>query len=312
MSSDSGDRSALLEHLASGVTTVCRCWSVTRRDAWSLGFTDHDRVLTFDGLTFRPETGMEASVLAQTTGLAVDNTEAIGVLSDNAIREADIAAGRFDYADVISWLVNWQNPTARMVLFRGTLGEIRRVEGGFHAELRGLTEALNQTQGRVYQGACSARLGDNRCKVNLSAPGLSAEVTVAAVIGRHTFAFTGLEGFEADWFARGQLEVLSGPAEGLVGWVKSDVTNGSEREIALWQELRAVLDVGDAVRLTAGCDRRAETCRGKFDNFLNFRGFPHIPGEDWLTSYPTSRGQNTGQSRNRFAAAIQSHLSGPT
>jgi uncharacterized phage protein (TIGR02218 family) len=40
--------------------------------------------------------------------------------------------------------------------------------------------------------------------------------------------------------------------------------------------------------LEAGCDKRAETCRLKFANFLNFRGFPHVPGEDWLASYPTS------------------------
>ena len=34
------------------------------------------------------------------------------------------------------------------------------------------------------------------------------------------------------------------------------------------------------------CDKRAATCQAKFDNFLNFRGFPHMPGEDWLTAYP--------------------------
>jgi uncharacterized phage protein (TIGR02218 family) len=48
------------------------------------------------------------------------------------------------------------------------------------------------------------------------------------------------------------------------------------------------------IRLEAGCDKRAETCRLKFDNFLNFRGFPHIPGEDWLSSYPVSAGNNDG------------------
>ncbi|MFT6426340.1 MAG: hypothetical protein ACJAYH_002126 [Celeribacter sp.] len=34
----------------------------------------------------------------------------------------------------------------------------------------------------------------------------------------------------------------------------------------------------------------------KFDNFLNFQGFPHIPGEDWLTSYPQSSDLNEGGS----------------
>jgi uncharacterized phage protein (TIGR02218 family) len=44
--------------------------------------------------------------------------------------------------------------------------------------------------------------------------------------------------------------------------------------------------VGDRVRLVAGCDRRDETCRGKFRNFMNFRGFPHVPDEDWITAWP--------------------------
>ena len=53
---------------------------------------------------------------------------------------------------------------------------------------------------------------------------------------------------------------------------------------------------GDMVRIEAGCDRRAETCRLKFNNFLNFRGFPHIPGEDWVMSYPVSSARNDGGS----------------
>ena len=51
---------------------------------------------------------------------------------------------------------------------------------------------------------------------------------------------------------------------------------------------------GDRVRLEAGCDKLPRTCRKKFNNFLNFRGFPDIPGEDWLMSYPIPSGQNDG------------------
>jgi uncharacterized phage protein (TIGR02218 family) len=51
------------------------------------------------------------------------------------------------------------------------------------------------------------------------------------------------------------------------------------------------------VRIEAGCDRRAKTCRLKFANFDNFRGFPDIPGEDWLVSYPVRGKGNSGGSR---------------
>ena len=68
-------------HLSSGHTTLARCWQVVRKDGVVLGFTDHDRDLSFDGVTYRADTGLSALSLAQSTGLSVDNTEAIGALS---------------------------------------------------------------------------------------------------------------------------------------------------------------------------------------------------------------------------------------
>ena len=42
---------------------------------------------------------------------------------------------------------------------------------------------------------------------------------------------------------------------------------------------------GDAFSVTAGCDKSFSTCRTKFANHLNFRGFPHLPGADFAYSY---------------------------
>ena len=96
---------ALAAHLATGLTTVARCWDVRRKDGQRFGFTDHDLDLTFDGVVFRADTGMSAAALQQGTGLAVDNSEAVGALSDAAVTEVDIAAGRFDGAEVTAWMV---------------------------------------------------------------------------------------------------------------------------------------------------------------------------------------------------------------
>ena len=35
-----------------------------------------------------------------------------------------------------------------------------------------------------------------------------------------------------------------------------------------------------------GCDRALATCRDRFGNVPNFRGFPHIPGNDFVLRYP--------------------------
>ncbi|GGL62243.1 DUF2163 domain-containing protein [Wenxinia marina] len=278
-------RAALLGHLATGDTTVCRCWRLTRADGVTYGFTDHDRDLTFDGLTHRADSGLTARALVQGTGLSVDNSEAAGVLSDAAIRDADVEAGRFDGAEVESWLVNWADPSQRMLRFRGALGEIRREGAAFTAELRGLTDLLNQPQGRSYTPSCQAILGDAACGVAL---GPLAEVREAeSVEDAQVFFLPGLDAYADRWFDRGVLRVLEGEGAGLEGIVKVDrLLPDGRRRITLWAPIRAEVPAGTSLRLTPGCDKRLATCRDKFANVANFRGFPTIPGEDWLVVPP--------------------------
>ncbi|RKF12970.1 DUF2163 domain-containing protein [Roseovarius spongiae] len=288
---------ALAAHLRTGTTTTCRCWALARVDGVVMGFTDHDGPLEFDGITFRADTGLSALALQQGTGLAVDNTEALGALSDAAIREDDIEAGRYDGAEIRAWLVNWRDVSQRHLQFRGTIGELRRKNGAFEAELRGLTEALNQPLGRVYQKPCSAVLGDSACGFDMSKPGYTSERPVEEVEDRQAFRFAAFGGFDDGWFQHGRLRVLSGAAEGLGGVVKRDREIDGVRRIDLWQPLRAPIAPGDVVRLEAGCDKRVATCRLKFQNLVNYQGFPDIPGDDWSISDPAKAGNLDGGSR---------------
>ncbi len=289
-------REELFQHLAEGITSVCHCWLVTRRDGETYGFTDHDDDLGFDGHVFKASSGLSAGALQQTTGLSVDNSEALGALSDASVKETDLAEGRFDGADVQSWLVNWADVGQRMVEFRGNFGEVTRKAGAFRVELRGLTERLNQVQGRVFQAGCSAVLGDGRCGINLASAAYQMTLTIAEIDVLGRLRVDGATGFADRWFERGQMEVLSGASLGMTVMIKGDRLTTNGRVIDLWHGTGAALIAGDTIRLQAGCDRRAGTCRDKFTNFLNFRGFPHIPGEDWLTSYPASTTLNDGGS----------------
>ena len=109
--------------------------------------------------------------------------------------------------------------------------------------------------------------------------------------------FGALTGFEAGWFQRGRLVVLSGAARGLTGAIKRDRFSEEGRRIELWHPLGAVLAAGDLVRLEAGCDKRFETCRLKFNNVVNYQGFPDIPEEDWMLVHPTRAKAKGGGSR---------------
>jgi len=291
---------SLDDHMSSGLTTVARCWGIERRDGERFGFTDHDRDLSFEGYQFRADTGLTSLALSQGTGLSIDNTEGLGALSDAAIREADIEAGRFDGAAVLCWLVNWAETSARRLLFRGEIGELHRAGGAFRAELRGLGAALNKPMGRVYQKSMAAGPADMGLGFDMDAAGYHDLRVVEEIEGGRVFRFSAMAGFEEGWFRHGRLRLLSGAGIGLAGMIKRDVTLGDgRREIELWEPIRAEIVAGDELRLDAGFDGRFETCRLKFAAGDDFQGFPDLPGEDWLTSYPSSDGLNTGGSLRR-------------
>ncbi len=293
-----GFEPGLKAHLESGLTTVARAWAIERSDGVTFGFTDHDRDLSFEGMSFKAGTGLTAAALQQSTGLSVDNTEALGALSDEAITEADILSGRFDDASVRAWLVNWADVSERQMIFRGSLGDVVRIDGAFRAELRGLSETLNRPIGRVFQKPCTAVLGDASCGFDLTTPGYAHEGAVVGEEASRVFELGAVSGFEPGWFQRGRLTVLTGGASGLSGAIKRDVLDATgTRRLELWEPLRASVAVGDLVRIEAGCDKRFETCRLKFNNVLNFQGFPDLQSEDWMIVHPTASSATSGGSR---------------
>ncbi len=277
--------SGLHDHLASAATTLCRCWRLVRRDGRQFAFTDHDEPLSFSGVSFVPTEAPTASAMEQTTGLAVDNSEAVGALSHAGLTERDILAGRFDAAKVETWLVNWSDPRQRRLQFRGEIGEIERSGGAFRAELRGLTEDLNQPQGRLYQRPCRAVLGDRECGVDLGDPAYSLEVALTAPPAGTVLTLPDVDK-PAGWFGRGTVEVLDGGAAGDRRLVKADQRTAEGRQLSLWDALPGEVATGTGVRVTAGCNKSAAMCRAKFGNMVNHRGFPFLPSEDWLYAYP--------------------------
>lgn len=282
--------------LDSGATSFCRCWLVERRDGARFGFTDHDRGLSFDGVDFLAESGLDASVIEASTGLSVDNAHAIGALASDSLSEADILAGKFDGAEVYHWVVDWQDVSVRSLLFRGFLGEIRRGATSFEVELRGIAETLNQPLGRSYLRECDRVFGDSKCGLDITDPTISAEVSVLEVTSNRRFRFAGLDGFADNWFANGSVRW----ADGRVSLIKSDSYQDDVRILDLWEEVRVDVPIGEIARVVAGCDKLAATCRDKFDNFANFRGFPHMPGEDFVTAYPVRDEKHDGGSINQF------------
>ena len=287
----------LQDHLDTGATTLAWCWRVTRADATVMGFTDHDRDLAFDGTTFAAATGFTASEVASTLGLSVDNLDVEGALSSEAITEADIAAGLYDGATVEVWRVNWADTSQRVLMRKGAIGEIARSGIAFTAELRGLAHALDQTRGRTYQRTCDADLGDSRCKIDLDDEAFKGSGTVTAASDDRIVQASGLDGFASGWFSHGLVTWTGGANAGRSMEVRAHTLSGETAFLTLWHAMPDAIAADDTFTGTAGCDRTFDPCTAKFDHAVNYRGFPHMPGNDRAFGYVVGEsGDNDGGS----------------
>jgi uncharacterized phage protein (TIGR02218 family) len=276
---------ALAAHLSTGTTTLAYCWRVTRTDGVVLGFTEHDNDLAYAGTDFQADSGLTASQIQQSLDLSVDNLTAAGALSSATITETDILARRYDDAVVELFWVNWADPTQGITIAVGNLGEVTRAGIAFSAEFRSIANRLNQKIGTTCERFCSAKLGDARCKVDLTASTLKAACASATAGLVSEIAMTGLSTYAADWFTFGTLTFSGGANAGLPIDVKAHLRTSGIDILQLWMPTPFAVAVGDAAVVLAGCRKSLATCQTKFANVPNFRGFPFIPGADVVTRY---------------------------
>lgn len=285
---------ALQSHLDDGTTTLSWCWRISRADGMALGFTDHDRALSFDGTEFEPESGFAASEIRAGSDLAVDAQDATGILTSDRITETDILDGRWDNAAVALWRVNWADTSQRVLLRRGAVGQIRRGRMAFFAEVRSLAHVLGQTVGRTFQAGCDVALGDIRCGIDLENAIYKGSGIVTDLLRDRAIMASGLAGFAAGWFTSGTLTWTSGANAGRVTEVLAHRLDGSITTLTLLEAPVRVIAEGDGFVARAGCDKRIATCSAKFGNVANFRGFPNIPGQDLVLRYASQDGGHEG------------------
>jgi uncharacterized phage protein (TIGR02218 family) len=278
----------LADHLTGEATTLCRCWKLTRRDATVLGFTDHDRDIVFGGVTHEAASGLGSGQMEQSLGMAIDTQEVAGALSSDRITAEDLRAERYDAATIEVWIVNWLEPEERALDRVLTLGEIVEEDGKFRAELRALAADMDETRGRRISRSCDADLGDARCTVDLDDPAYRADGTVISVLSDLVIRADGLDGFDVNWFRGGRLSFTSGADAGTSIEIAEHMSDDSGALLHLWKPLPQPVEAGDTFEIRAGCDKVFATCKAKFANAENFRGFPHIPGNDFALGYASS------------------------
>lgn len=276
---------ALQTQLKSPGTNLATCWRIQRNDGTLWGYTAHDQALNIGGLNYQPHSGFHPSAIDTKEGLSVDNMEVDALVLSAEFTEAELLAGRWDYASVVIFKVDYNNPNSgSLILRRGTLGEVSFTaqdqslsqSGTYRAELRGLMQPLAQVIGEVVSKLCRASLGDARCKINL--PALTVAATVLLTNAAKTLITSPALVQAAGYFDYGLITFTSGSNSGY----SMEVHQYTPGELQLFQPLPYGANVGDTFNLSPGCDRHFGTCITRFNNAINFRGEPHLPGQDKL------------------------------
>lgn len=291
----------LLADLRKDTTAIAFLWAIQMKDGRYILGTDHDRDITIPSTGGSPSDPLEGTYyagsnitpgdIAANADMSVDNLSVVGALADVGatvldINVADIEGGLLDAAPVYVMVCDWRNPShGYYVVKRGFLGAISRdSDMKYSTEVRGMTQLLSQIIIQTFSERCNVvKLGDTKCKYNVAAATFTG--TVTAVSSRKSFTVS-VAGSPTFSFAGGVITFTSGLNADFFREVKGDplVNSGV---LTLWEDLPATVAPGDTFALEAGCDRTLATCRDKFANILNFRGYGvFIPGILAITAGP--------------------------
>jgi uncharacterized phage protein (TIGR02218 family) len=182
----------MLTFLGGDVRTIATLWKIVRTDGNVFGYTDHDQDIVFTGLRYKSSIGYTASAIDSTSDMSTSNLEINALLDNFDILESDIEGGLWNNAAVTIMLVNFMDLTMGSVTMNsGVIGQFNLGEGTFTAEVRSLSQIMQQQLNEVYSPMCRASLGDSRCLIDL-APLTFTGVAVTSVTDNLHFGASSL------------------------------------------------------------------------------------------------------------------------
>jgi uncharacterized phage protein (TIGR02218 family) len=259
------------------VTSMALCWRLERDDGAGIALTSHDQPMIAQSVTFDPTPGVVPAAISRGLGLDAGTSEIAGALSTAALEQRDLSLGRWDGAVMELTAIDWADPVAQPIsLLAGELGSVSIDGESFTADLIGAAARLEKPVCPSTSAECRARFGDKQCRVDLG--GRTIVASVVAGSGSTLTIDTSLD----DWYVRGRVRYMSGANCGLTTlFIAVDGSTMQVRDLP-----REAVEPGCRIELREGCDKRFATCVSRFDNAVNFRGEPHLPGNDLLTRYP--------------------------
>lgn len=258
-----------------------RCWMMRMdlADGSRLGFTGHDKAITFDlsdgagEIAYSARTGILPSNVAQSANLDADNFE-VEVPISEALTQQMLLGGRFDMARVFLFQICWRRRDYQALkILAGDVTDIRQEGGRCFLEVRSDFHRYNQVVGRQITTECIWDYGDDNCGATVE----YEDVTLTGVTSDLEFAVTDISGYADGYFDFGTIEWQTGD---LAGSRDDDVfAMTAAGAIELFDPAVDVPQVGDTARLKRGCPKNRPGCMAR-GRMKFYGGYPDTPGNE--------------------------------
>jgi uncharacterized phage protein (TIGR02218 family) len=258
--------------------TLANCFLFQLATGVQLAYTDVDYPVTLNGVTYTAN-ALQVSGLKFKCAIGVDPDEQQITL---AAKSTDTIGGVPALAAIGKGILDGCEVSRSLVFFDGRLGPIIGSVLLFKGRV-GRVDSVGRTRAKItvnsdlilldidmprnlYAPGCQHVLYDAGC--TLSAANFGTEGNVESA-DNATIVWSGANSN----YTQGKLLFTSGINNGLAFTVKAVSGN----LLALAYPMEDVPAAGDSFTVYFGCDHSMGTCRDKFNNLQNFRGFPFIP-----------------------------------
>ena len=261
---------------------ICTVFKVEANDGSIVYLTDHNLAITVEGNVYQPSAGVTRLKMKATNNAEVSNQEVAATILD--LPENELKSGKWDNAKIEVAMVGWKNPSAgKLVVFKGAIGVIQWTDVGFRADIQNYLRNLQRNIGSNVTAQCRHQLYSTAEPGRIGFCGVNkATFTTTGTIN---YVLTQKLKFKLDttskpdgWASAGFVRFTSGNNAGLSFEVKIHKVEGGAigESIELFIPTLGSVAVGDTIELSAGCDHLLETCKTKFNNTVNYGGFPHL------------------------------------
>ncbi len=252
-------------------------YTLTLNGGFVARYTSWDQDLVYGGNTFKTFR-IERSKIRTVVGVEVDTLD-VSVYADQSdlLNGAPwfnaVQRGALDSALLKLERVFMPTPgdtsLGAVSLFTGRVSDTQVSRTEANLTIKSELELLNtQLPRNLYQAGCLHTLFDNGCQLNKASYAVAGTIVSADTVNLATTL-----NLATDYFTLGVVKFTSGVNNGVTRSVRYHSGGGFVFALPLVTAPAA----GDTFIAWPGCDKTKTTCSSKFNNVINFRGFPYVP-----------------------------------